>query len=324
VRHKTIHSALFGIAIGDALGVPVEFKSREYLKVNPIVDMIGDGSHHQPAGTWSDDASLTFCLSETLATEFDLQNLANRFVNWYQYAYWTAHDNVFDVGNATSEAIHLLSQGINPILAGGTNELSNGNGSLMRILPIAFYVQNMPIKKRFEIIKDVSSLTHAHIRSVLACFIYIEMALQIMQGKNALEAYNSMKESVNNFLNLQAICSQTEIDKFYRVLGRHSNVDYLILPIYKYAEETIISSGYVVSSLEASFWCLLTSNNYSETVLKAVNLGEDTDTIGAIAGGLAGLLYGFESIPKPWINTIAKEKEIENLCDRLSNKLNLK
>ena len=300
--NNKIKAALFGVAVGDALGVPVEFKSREYLKENPVVAMLEYGTHNQPIGTWSDDSSLTFCLVESLSKGYNLHDIANRFVKWREHGYWTPHGKVFDIGIATS-----------PALAGGTDEESNGNGSLMRILPLAFYVQNLPIERRFQIIKDVSSLTHAHIRTVVACFIYIEMALQLINGKDKWEAYESMKTIVNSFLYQQPICSQSEIDKFHRILVGHPNPNNEIHSIENYYEAEIMSSGYVIHSLEASLWCLLKSNSYRESILLAVNLGKDTDTTGAITGGLAGLLYGFENIPQEWIGLLARENDIKNL-----------
>lgn len=319
-----IKSSLFGVVVGDALGVPVEFKSREYLKQNPVTDMIGYGSHNQPAGTWSDDSSLTFCLVESLCKGYDLQDLANRFVKWYEYAYWTPRGEVFDIGITTSQAIQILQRGAKPILAGGTSEDSNGNGSLMRILPLVFYVQNLPIARRYQIVKDVSALTHAHIRSVLACLIYVEMALQIIKGNDKWEAYARMQSEITNFLNDNAICSQYEIDKFYRILDSHANPNYKIMPIYEYFEAEIQSSGYVLHSLEASIWCLLKANTYKETVLMAVNLGKDTDTTGAIAGGLAGLLYGFDAIPVDWTEKLARKNDIEDLAERFYIQTTLK
>jgi ADP-ribosyl-[dinitrogen reductase] hydrolase len=188
-------AVLFGVAIGDALGVPVEFKDRELLEKNPVTDMFGHGTHNQPPGTWSDDSSLTFCLAENLCQGYDLQDLANRFIKWREHSYWTPHGKVFDIGIATSKAIRYLSNGVSPIFGGGTDENSNGNGSLMRILPLAFYVKNLPVEARFDCIKQVSSLTHAHIRSLLACFIYLEMALEIMQGKEKMQAFENTKNT---------------------------------------------------------------------------------------------------------------------------------
>lgn len=317
-----IHSALFGVAVGDALGVPVEFKSREYLRQNPVTYITGYGTHNQPAGTWSDDSSLTFCLAEMHCEGYDLKLLSKLFIDWYNAKVWTPHGKVFDIGIATSQAIHRLSKGINPTLAGGTSEDSNGNGSLMRILPIVFYIKDLPIEQRFQLVKEVSSLTHAHIRSVLGCFIYTEMALQLIAVKDKLRAYNEAVRLVNEFLNNNAICSQTEMDKYHRILQNPIGNNHII-PLYDYYEAEIGSSGYVVDTLEASLWCLFNTDSYKDAVRKAVNLGSDTDTTGAVTGGLAGLLYGYESIPTKWLKRLARKEDIDDLCNSLALKMGI-
>lgn len=320
MKSKLIHSVLFGVAIGDALGVPVEFRNRKYLKENPVTDMLAYGTHNQPAGTWSDDSSLTFCLAETLTEGYNLKQLATKFINWYEHSYWTPHGEVFDVGVATSKAIYRLEQGINPVMAGGSDESDNGNGSLMRILPLLFYIKDMSIEDRFRYVSDVSSLTHRHIRSVLGCFIHIEFALQLLKGVDKFEAFLQTKDTVNDFLNNNPICSNNEINKYHRILMNPIG-DYEIKPIYEYTEDEIASSGYVVHSLEAAIWCLFKEDSFGKTVLRAVSLGSDTDTTAAIAGGLAGLLYGFDAIPQKWIDQLARKDDIFDLCDRLEKKL---
>jgi ADP-ribosyl-[dinitrogen reductase] hydrolase len=297
--------ALFGLAVGDALGVPVEFKSRASLDESPVIDMRGYGSHNQPPGTWSDDSSLTFCLADSLQKGYNLNDLAKKFVSWLYEAYWTPHGRVFDIGFTTRSAINRLKSGTNPILAGGMDEDENGNGSLMRILPLAFYLLDKPVEQRFLFVKEVSSLTHAHIRSVVACFIYIEFAIQLLEGNGKVEAYIKTKEIVNDFLDESRI-SPVEINRFYRILRDD---------IAKLERAEILSSGYVVHTLEASLWCLLNFNTYAETVLRAVNLGEDTDTTGTVAGGLAGILYGYENIPAGWINQLARKEDIARLAE---------
>jgi ADP-ribosyl-[dinitrogen reductase] hydrolase len=319
MTNKPVHDALFGVAVGDALGVPVEFQSRVYLKKNPVVEMLGYHTHNQPLGTWSDDSSLTLCLAEMLCKNYDLKQLAKYFIEWYENAYWTAHNEMFDVGITTSQAIQILKNVKDPTLAGGQYEHDNGNGSLMRILPLVFYIKNMSIEKRYQIVKDVSSLTHAHIRSVISCFIYIEMALQLLKNQDKWLAFENTIKIVNEFLNKQSICSQNEIENFHRILQSPIG-NKKIIPMHEYFEAEIYSSGYVLHSLEASFWCLLTSNSYKEAVLKAVNLGGDTDTTGAITGGLAGLLYGYDAIPKEWIEVLARKDDIDDLCNRLERK----
>ncbi|WP_306783611.1 O-acetyl-ADP-ribose deacetylase [Flavobacterium poyangense] len=166
-----IKSGLFGIAVGDALGVPVEFESRDYLKENPVSEMMGYGTHSQPIGTWSDDSSLAFCLAESLCKGYDLSDIAKNFVKWYGGELWTPHGKVFDIGIATRSAIHNIGRGHSPELCGGFEEKDNGNGSLMRILPLVFYLQKEnDIEVIYKKVKEVSSITHAHFRSVFACF----------------------------------------------------------------------------------------------------------------------------------------------------------
>jgi len=317
---NTVKAGIFGVCIGDALGVPVEFRSREQLRRSPVTTMRAFGTHHQPIGTWSDDSSLTLCLADSLCKGYDLEDIALKFLQWYNEEVWTPHGRVFDIGIATSQAIHRISKGTSPTLCGGTSEFDNGNGSLMRILPLLFYIKDFPIEKRFDITKDVSRITHGHIRSALACFIYLEFALEILNKKEKWEAYKAMQKTVREFLDNNPICSQEEMDKFHRILELKVG-KYDLDPLYTLEEEEISSSGYVLSSLEASMWCFLNTESYSEAVLKAVNLGEDTDTTGAITGGIAGIYYGFKNIPEEWIAELVRKEDIENLCIKLENKL---
>ncbi|HTO38869.1 MAG TPA: ADP-ribosylglycohydrolase family protein [Brumimicrobium sp.] len=300
-------SILFGVAIGDALGVPVEFLTREEVAKDPVTDLRGMGTYKLPAGTWSDDSSLTFCLAEVIADEFNLNTIAENFVKWQKEGYWSATKKIFDIGVATMEALSRLENGVEAVKAGGTDERDNGNGSLMRILPLLVYIKNKPIQERFKITQQVSSITHGHIRSTIACFYYLEFAKKIVEGKDKMEAYQALKKEIPAFLNSIAI-DGSEIELFSRIL----NGD-----IQNEPEEKIDSGGYVLSTLEASLWCLLSTNSYKEAVLKAVNLADDSDTTGAVTGGLAGLIYGFDSIPKEWVDGIVKTEKISRLAEDL-------
>ena len=306
-----IKSALFGVAVGDALGVPVEFNSRETIRKQPVTDMMGYGTYNLPPGTWSDDSSLAFCLAEALTREFDLDLIGQHFVQWYRENYWTPYGYVFDIGIATRLAITRLIQGENPALAGGFGEGDNGNGSLMRILPLLFYTIDKPIDERFDITKKVSSITHGHIRSVMACFYYLEFAKQLVEGNDKMTIYKNLQRELSDFF-LYKLIAPMEITLFNRLLKQ----DIQTLP-----EDEIQSSGYVLHTLEASIWCLLTTDNYSEAVLKAVNLGSDTDTTGAVTGGLAGLLYGVDNIPKQWVELLARKEDIDDLIERVAGNL---
>lgn len=294
---------ILGTAIGDALGVPVEFKPRAFLKQNPVTDMQEFGTHNQPKGTWSDDTSLTLCLTESINEGLDLNKLAQKFIAWKNDNLWTAHGWVFDIGIATRIAIERLEQGEKPELAGGFEEMDNGNGSLMRILPLIAHIKEMEIDQRYDWTKKVSSLTHAHIRSVMACFYFLEFAKKIIEGKEKYQAYRELQIEITTYFEKRNI-SPLEIQKFKRLLWE----DISILE-----EDSIKSSGYVVDTLEASIWCILTTNNYKDAVLKAVNLGHDTDTTGAVTGGMAGLIYGIDDIPVDWIYEIIKHKGFTTL-----------
>lgn len=306
-----IKSALFGIAVGDALGVPVEFKSREYLTESPVTDMIGYGTFYQPPGTWSDDSSLAFCLVEALIKGYDLDLIAQYFVDWYRDNFWTPHGSVFDIGYGTRLSLTRYGDGEKAELTGSTDEQSNGNGSLMRILPLVFFTKDKSIEERFEYTQQVSSITHGHIRSVIACFYYLEFARQIIQGKDRFEIYENLQTEIPEFLKQKEI-NPGEIKYFDRLVKGN---------IHQLPEKEIHSKGYVLYTLEASIWCLLTTETYEDAVLKAVNLGEDTDTTGSITGGLAGLLYGYNNIPKKWVHALARMDDIEDLAQRLADKL---
>jgi ADP-ribosylglycohydrolase len=302
-------SALLGVAVGDALGVPHEFSPPETLRDNPVNDMVGYGTYNLPAGTWSDDSSLTFCLAESLCSGYNTDHIGELFVKWYYQDYWTATGEVFDIGIGTRNALYKIKNGTKAELAGGREENDNGNGSLMRILPLVFAIKDLPIKERFDRTKHVSSITHGHIRAVMACFYYLEFAKQLIEGKTKFDIYRTLQTSIPLFFTEIGI-DQAEIEHFNRLLK--SNISDLSL-------SEIRSGGYVIETIEACIWCILTTENYKEAVLKAVNLGHDTDTTAAVTGGLAGLLYGFDGIPSEWINSLARKSDIEELVERYAS-----
>ncbi len=311
--NNPVKNGIWGLVVGDALGVPVEFKSRDYLKQNPLIGMIGFGTYNQPAGTWSDDSSLALCLAEELSKKLNLENIGNSFVKWYYENHWTPHGQVFDIGISTREAITRLKNGKKAELAGSREENSNGNGSLMRILPLLFEVQKIKDRKeKYELIKKVSSITHGHVRSCLACFYYLEIASFLSSEVKypITDAYKAANLSLLQLMKELEI-NPNEVELFEQITNGK---------LAELQESSIQSSGYVIHTLEASIWCLLTTNSYKDAVIKAVNLGEDTDTTGAVVGGLAGLFYGMKSIPNEWIDEIARKEDIEELTNKLSDK----
>jgi ADP-ribosylglycohydrolase len=313
---KQMEAVLLGAAVGDALGVPVEFQPRGSFRID---DMVGRGTHNQPPGTWSDDTSLTLCLAEALTgrRDFDgiLKRTAENFLRWYVNAEFTAHGEVFDIGRSTLLAIQRLQRGRSPLESGcgGINE--NGNGSLMRIAPLAFYAVEKTEPERFDIVKKISSITHAHPISILSCIIYVEYLLKLLQGADKFTAFEAAQKQIMDALMKGAL------NDYY-----HNGItDYfmpLIFPGNKWQlcdEGDIESGGFVVDTLKASIWCFLSTDNYRDAVLKAVNLGGDTDTTAAVTGGLAGAYYSFDGngIPPEWVQKLVKHKDISDIANRM-------
>lgn len=297
-----IYNGIMGLVVGDALGVPVEFKKRDTYK---ITDMTGYGTYNQPPGTWSDDSSMTLATLESIGRlgKIDCEDIMRNFCKWFEYGEFTPYGTVFDIGGATQRAIQRFRSGNKPSECGGKTRMDNGNGALMRILPVAML---SPSDDILENILNVAHLTHAHPISDFACLVYAGIVQNLMNGMEKEEA----------------VCSV--IQRFqYNVEENSMLSEYNRLPNIQTLQRTEIkSSGYVVDTLEAALWCFLITDTYADCVLKAVNLGEDTDTVAAVAGGLAGLLYGCGSengIPDKWIAQITKKDWIKDLCEKASD-----
>lgn len=306
-----IKVGVIGHAIGDAMGVPVEFCIREKLLAHPVTKMIGYGSHDVPAGTWSDDTSMEIATMDSMINQggkINCEDIMMNFYYWLKDAKYTPYGEVFDAGRTCIKSIINFSKGYDISECGQKDEYSNGNGSLMRILPIAYYCYYNKLKEEeiFEVVKDVSSLTHAHEISVLGCYIYVNYIIKLLEGKDKFESYNLIK------LIDYSMFTEESLEVYKRILKED---------IEKYSIDEIKSSGYVVDTLEASFWILLNASNFKEAIIGAINLGNDTDTIAAITGSMAGILYGYNSIPQEWLDKLAKRDYIEDLCDKLEKVL---
>ena len=301
---KTVKGAIFGLAVADALGVPVEFESREKLNKNPVNEMLGFGSNDVPKGTWSDDTSMTLCTlnSITQKGKIDLEDNILEFSKWAEDGYMTPHGEMFDIGRTTLTSLRNYWNCKNVYNCGGKSEYDNGNGSLMRIIPVSLfnYLKNLSQKESIQNIHEVSALTHAHERSLIACGIYDFIVQELIKGSEKSSVKIALKKAEKYYADYQEI-------KYYKKLFDEK---------FTYTDINLIkSSGYVVDTLEAAIWCLLNTDCYKDCVLKAVNLGEDTDTVAAVAGGLAGILYCYDSLPKEWINTLVKNDMISKMCD---------
>ncbi len=299
-RKDRILGGLWGSLVGDALGVPVEFKTRDVVQANPVTGMRAFGSHDQPAGTWSDDGSLILCTADSLVNhEFNLADMGDRFVRWMNDGLWTAHGDSFDVGCTTSTALLRIAKGMPCSQAGDHSEDSNGNGSLMRILPIGLRFAADSIDLFSGRLEQVSAITHGHARSTLACAFYGLLTRQLLSGHSAPTALSAARAEFIAYHDRSA-----EFQRFRHILED----DLVSMP-----EGEILSTGYVLHTLHASLWCLLTSDNFRDCALKAVNLGGDTDTTGCVAGGLAGVAYGLKSVPPDWIGQLARKGEVDCL-----------
>lgn len=286
-----IYDGIMGSVVGDALGVPVEFKERDTFKV---ADMIGYGTYNQPPGTWSDDSSMTLATVESVGRlgHIDPADIMENFAKWAVNADFTPYNDVFDMGGATCRAIQRYMKGTDILKCGGCSRMDNGNGALMRILPLAF------IEHTEQDVKQVGGLTHAHEISQNACCLYIHLACSILND-------SPVKNAISSLAYLPAAAHSKEFQRIARIGELKRN--------------EIKSSGYVVDTLEAALWCLWMTETYRDCVLMAVNLGEDTDTVAAVAGGLAGIVYGCggeKGIPSEWISQIARKDWIRELCDK--------
>lgn len=256
-RHSpTLRECVFGQAVGDALGVPFEFQPRGSFT---CAGMVGHGSHDQPAGTWSDDTSMALatCDSIRVCGCVDVDDMRERFVRWYREDAYTV-DGLFDIGGATARAL-VTGQG-------QAGERDNGNGSLMRILPLAFTAATD------DEVRAVSAITHAHPISCEACVRMVHVARRLIAGEPVRD-----------------------------VLGELVGVP----------EDEIRSGGYVLHTERAALWCLANTSSYRDCVLRAVNLGGDTDTTATVAGGLAGIVYGLGGIPLEWTDALQGKDTID-------------
>lgn len=314
---KTVKAAMLGVIVGDALGVPVEFMSRADLTADPVTGMREYGTHDQPAGTWSDDSSMALCLMESLTRGVDYEDMAENFLRWADEGYWTAHGEVFDMGIATRKALVKYAHRTPALECGASGERDNGNGSLMRIMPLALYLHEKmgacwnDEKDAHEVVHNASRITHAHPISLISCGIYCSIVNEILRGNDLESAVYSGIEKA------KAVYAKQEEVSGYLPYFKEVDLEKLkSVPI-----TAIRGSGYVLDTLKSALWCLLHTDSFYSCVLQAVNLGEDTDTVGAVAGGLAGLWYGLSDIPEDWISVLSREDEILALCEQFCESL---
>ncbi len=290
-----VKDGIIGLVVGDALGVPVEFTSRHELEEDPVVDMREHGTYDMPKGTWSDDSSMAIATMASIVNKqcIDYDDIMNEFLEWYENDKYSQY-YTFDSGNTTVRGLSRFKNGTPALKSGGSKIHDNGNGSLMRILPMAF-IPNID----YETVENVSGLTHAHDRSKIACVLYIEIAKSMIENDLTIDEHvKNSCEKIKEYYK-----ENEELEHFKRIFEDDWSGE-------------IRSGGYVIDSLESTIYCLKNTGSYEEAVLKAVNLGGDTDTTAAICGGLAGIYYGFDAIPIDWIESIKYIDKVISLCER--------
>lgn len=300
-----IQGGLWGLLIGDAVGVPYEFHQPEQLPEYALLDIIPPENFNRahatvPVGTWSDDGAQALTLLASLLNKYsmDIDDFAQRLVNWYQVGYMAVDFKVFDVGIQTAQAIRRLMAGTPAIQAGATDEHANGNGSLMRVLPLALWHQGSDE----ELVKDAylqSQVTHAHLRSKVCCALYCLWARYLLKEQNIEQAW------------------QTAVAILRRLYGQDS-ADYAELEWNIRPDETPYGtgSGYVVDCLRSAR-IALQQNNFEAVIKTAIAFGHDTDTTACVAGGLAGIYYGKQGIPARWLEILRGKELVEPLLAQL-------
>ena len=345
---------IMGVAAGDALGCPVQFESREEVAEHPVTGMRGYGTFNLPEGSWTDDTSLTLALAESIFRKgtVNYDDIMGNFMDWLYGGKFTPFGYSFDIGRGTMCAIDDYRDHGDFGSCGGRSDHDNGNGSLMRILPACIFAalqsrgtggegdpaspgsagaEGSPASpgravaegspaaaiseaEAVEMVHTVSALTHAHLRSRIACGLYFFMVREILENARGAEraalpetlaaglakgfAFYESSPAAENI--------QKELNFYVRLRDTRA---FAAVPAAE-----IRSSGYVVDTLEAAVWSLLTTDTFADALLTAVNLGDDTDSVAAVTGGLAGLYYGYENIPQDWLAVIQRREWIEELC----------
>ncbi|MBD3347326.1 MAG: ADP-ribosylglycohydrolase family protein [Chitinivibrionales bacterium] len=306
-----IRSSIIAGIIGDALGVPVEYSTSRELSLCSVKNMLGYGRYDQPEGTWSDDTALSLCTIESLCKGYDLEDIARTFCRWLFSSHLTANGHVFDCGIVTYVALENFRSGKDARKSGCAGEEDNGNGSLMRILPAALYFMKKDIDEFLAAVHEISAITHAHPRSMMACGIYSLLIKNLFSENPKEKAFAQTVEKAGRYYKSQKPF-KNEIEHFDRILSGD---------IVSCKAAQINTTGYVVDTLEAALWSFMNHTTTRDIVLASVNSGLDTDTSGILAGGLAGAEYGLESIPEEWIDCLARKEKIEKMIRQFSTKV---
>ncbi|WP_068505503.1 ADP-ribosylglycohydrolase family protein [Paenibacillus kribbensis] len=294
---------LVGLATGDALGTTVEFSSPGTFE--PVTDIVGGGVFGLKPGQWTDDTSMALCLAESLVRkdEFDPADQMRRYTNWYYVGYMSSTGTCFDIGGATREALHRFEATGDPY-SGSVDPMSAGNGSIMRLAPVAMAYANRP-EEAIRYAEMSSRTTHGAVESVEACAVLASILVAALQGADK-----------------EAMLSADVCRKWRRDMPTYSTaIEEIIVGSYRHKEPPEIQgTGYVIRSLEAALWAFYHSTSFEEGALLAVNLGNDADTTGAVYGQIGGAYYGLNGIPTRWHEKLSMKETIDELTEALWKK----
>ena len=314
MKKNLLLAAIMGVAVGDALGLPVQFYSRERCQRMHVSRML---DWEFPKGTYSDDTAMTLCTLASLKENdwlLDEKDIMERFVAWLGYGYMTCDDMAIDVGRATRKAIQRYYDGVPLDECGCRGFRECGNGSLMRIMPLTFYLSRNRWDELYDAVRKVSGLTHAHELCVLGCYIYVALCLELLEyrfnNKGLLTEVDKLvwlRMTLKKIhRDIHSLFSADAVKYYERIFNLDS---FRNLPM-----KDISSSGFVVHSLEAALWCFVTTGSFRDCLIKAVSLGDDTDSVAAIVGGIAAMFYGYDAIPAEWIKDLRGKNVIYELC----------
>jgi len=332
-----IADAIIGVAVGDAFGLPYHFMKRDSINLNTANGFRHFIKQEEPSGSYSDDTSMTLCILDSLSRykKINYRDICNNFVLWLGSGKFTPSGVAFGFGQTTLKAIQMYTKGTAPTECGSKDEFSNGNGSLIRILPLAFYLYKRYGSHLFinpkciKTIAETSSLTHAHERTIIAVSIYLSIAVKILdrrlkKGRPLIKSqlYKAIEqgtqEAIGYFMTRNELKGQLGYFSKFLINPKTRRLNLL-----SFGSSEIHSSAYVIDTLESAIWCLLMGKTYKHTVLLAVNLGGDTDSVASVSGGLAGLAYGIERIPSSWKSSLLGWEQINAICIKYNKRLSI-
>lgn len=309
-----IYDGMYGLAVADALGVPYETETLESMRENPCMGMVGFRHHNQPAGSWSDDTSMSLCVADSLCKGYDLTDMMKRFSRWRGSGEYTATGKTFDVGRTCRKAISRFREGYPAGYCGDSTINGNGNGALMRTFPIALYqcasFHGDQLSDFLLPIHEVSRLTHAHEIGLICCGLFSLTLKELLSTEGDCSLLDTVQAA-----HRKGMETYLSLDGDFR---NHLELFTEPAELIRKTADDLPSWGYALNTWNIAIWSLLTTENYHDCVLKAINIGGDTDTNGAVAGVLAGVIYGKESIPEEWQDALLNKQLIDDVCRRFN------